>query len=295
VYTKESMRVMGSQRLQLEILTPPGQVNTTQMKLIKFCSFLAIVMGSIITSCSNEEPKPALTPPVETVEIASGTAANGRLQLPVRLGAALNFAILSKSGITDVYPSAVKGDVGSSPITGAAILLRCNEVTGRVYSVDAAGPLPCRAMFPSMLTIAVGDMQTAYTQIAGRTTPDFLNMGAGNLGGKTLKPGLYKFTTGVILPTNLTISGNSTAIWIFQIDGTLTMSSEVRITLIGGAQAKNIFWQTTGAVTLGTTSHFEGNILSKTAINLQTGATINGRLLAQTAVTLQQNTVNRPN
>lgn len=69
------------------------------------------------------------------------------------------------------------------------------------------------------------------------------------------------------------------------------MSSAVRITLAGGAQAKNIFWQTSGSVTLGTTSHFEGNILSQTAINLQTGATINGRLLAQTAVTLQKSTV----
>jgi hypothetical protein len=73
------------------------------------------------------------------------------------------------------------------------------------------------------------------------------------------------------------------------------MSSAVNITLAGGAQAKNIFWQTAGAVTIGTTSHFEGNILGKTGINLKTGASINGRLLAQTAVTLQMNTVNYPN
>ena len=72
------------------------------------------------------------------------------------------------------------------------------------------------------------------------------------------------------------------------------MSSAVRITLAGGAQAKNIFWQVADAVTLGTTSHFEGIILGQTGINLQTGATINGRMLAQTAVTLQMNTVTRP-
>jgi len=81
---------------------------------------------------------------------------------------------------------------------------------------------------------------------------------------------------------------------IFQIAGTLKMSSAVRITLTGGALAKNIFWQTSGAVTLGTTSHFEGIILSQTAINLQTGSSINGRLLAQTAVTLQKSTVVKP-
>ena len=137
-------------------------------------------------------------------------------------------------------------------------------------------------------------MQTAYTDAAGRSNPNFLNLGAGNIGGKTLKPGLYKFTTAVVIPTNVTISGSSTDVWIFQVAGTLKMSSAVRITLAGGAQAKNIFWQTSGAVTLGTTSHFEGIILSQTAINLQTGATINGRLLAQTAVTLQMNAVTQP-
>jgi hypothetical protein len=105
---------------------------------------------------------------------------------------------------------------------------------------------------------------------------------------------LYKWTTGVIIPSNVTLSGNATDVWIFQVAGTLTMSSAKQINLSGGALAKNIFWQVSGAVTLGTTSHFEGNILGKTGINLQTGASINGRLLAQTAVTLQQNTVVKP-
>ena len=121
-----------------------------------------------------------------------------------------------------------------------------------------------------------------------------MNLGAGNIGGKTLTAGLYKFTSAVVIPTDITISGSSTDVWIFQIAGTLDMSSAVRITLTGGALAKNIFWQTSGAVTLGTTSHFEGNILSKTGINLQTGASINGRMLAQTAVTLQMSTVTMP-
>ena len=209
----------------------------------------------------------------------------------VNLGVSGNFAILSKSGITDVYKSSVTGDIGSSPITGAAILLTCPEVNGSIFTVDAAGPLPCRVTNPSMLTTAVSNMQAAYTDAAGRTNPAFLNLGAGNIGGKTLTPGLYKWTTALIIPTNVTISGGANDIFIFQVAGTLTMSSAVRITLTGGAQAKNIFWQTSGAVTLGTTSHFEGNVLGKTGINLQTGASINGRLLAQTAVTLQKSTV----
>ncbi|HZL08576.1 MAG TPA: ice-binding family protein [Prolixibacteraceae bacterium] len=209
----------------------------------------------------------------------------------VNLGLAGDFVILSKTGITDVYKSDVTGDIGTSPITGAAIDLECSEVTGTIYTVDAAGPLPCRVTNASRLTTAVSDMQTAYTDAAGRSKVDFLNLGAGNIGGKTLTPGLYKFTSEVVIPTDITISGSSTDVWIFQIAGTLKMSSAVRITLAGGAQAKNIFWQVSDAVTLGTTSHFEGNILCQTGINLKTGASINGRMLAQTAVTLQMNTV----
>jgi len=212
----------------------------------------------------------------------------------VNLGVAGNFAILSKSGITDVFKSAITGDIGSSPITGAAILVTCTEVAGTIYTVNAAGPLPCRVINASRLTTAVSNMQTAYTDAAGRSNPNFLNLGAGSVGGKTLTPGLYKWTTAVIIPTDVTISGGPNDVWIFQVAGTLKVSSAVNITLAGGAQAKNIFWQTSGAVTCGTTSHFEGSILSQTGINLQTGASINGRMLAQTAVTLQKNTVTQP-
>jgi hypothetical protein len=227
---------------------------------------------------------------------AAATSSNATLapQPVVNLRLSGNFVILSKSGITDVYRSYITGDVGTSPITGAAIGVRCTEVSGSIYSVNAAGPLPCRITNATRLTTAVSNMQTAYTDAAGRSQPNYFNLGAGNIGGKTLRPGLYKWTSSVNIPTNITISGGANDVWIFQVSGTLTMSSAVKVTLIGGARARNIFWQTTGAVTLGTTSHFEGTILSKTAINLRTGASINGRLLAQTAVTLQKNTVKKP-
>ncbi len=212
----------------------------------------------------------------------------------VNLLSAANFAILSKSGITNVPGSSVTGAVGTSPITGAALLLTCAQVTGTIYTVDAAGPLPCRVTDASKLTTAVLNMESAYNNAAGRTNPNYVNLGAGNIGGMTLAPGLYKWTTGVTIPTNVTLSGGPTAVWIFQIAGTLTMASAKQIILSGGANPKNIFWQVSGAATLGTYSHFEGNILGKTGINMQTGGSINGRLLAQTAVTLQQNTVVKP-
>ena len=215
-------------------------------------------------------------------------------QKSIALGVAGRFVILSKSGITNVNPSVVTGDVGTSPITGAALLLTCAEIKGTPYTVDAAGPQPCAVINPSRLTTAVSDMQKAYTDAAGRSNPNFVNLGAGDIGGRTLTPGLYKWSSGLLIPTNITISGGPDDIWIFQVAGTLNMSSAVRIILKGGAQAKNIYWQVADAVTLGTTSHFEGIILGMTGINMRTGATINGRMLAQTAVTLQMNTVTRP-
>ncbi|PKP31166.1 MAG: hypothetical protein CVT99_09655 [Bacteroidetes bacterium HGW-Bacteroidetes-16] len=257
---------------------------------IKKCtSNPSILLAGLMASCENK---------METKSFAqlffSKTKAAYQPQQIVNLGVAGNFVILSKTGVTDVFMSAITGDVGSSPITGAAILVKCDEVVGTIYSVDAAGPLPCTVTNATRLTTAVGDMQTAYTDAAGRSNPDFLNLGAGNIGGKTLTPGLYTWSTDLLIPTDVIISGNSTDVWIFQVAGTIDMSSAVRITLTGGAKAKNIFWVAAGAVTLGTISHFEGNILGQTGINMQTGATINGRILAQTAVTLQMNTVTQP-
>src|SRR5664279_5351228 len=266
------------------------------MKLYKIIPVAAIIIAGFVYGCSKSMDSysdPSMASDMTALKSGTLRPRPGSLKV-VNLGVAGEFEILSKAGITDVYKSSVTGDIGTSPITGAAILLKCAEVNGTIYTVDAAGPLPCRVKSPSRLTTAVLNMQTAYTDAAGRSKPNFLNLGAGNIGGKTLTAGLYKFTTAVVIPTNITISGSSTDVWIFQVAGTLKMSSSVRITLKGGAQAKNIFWQTSGAVTLGTTSHFEGNILSQTGINLQTGASINGRLLAQTAVTLQMNAVTQP-
>ena len=251
-----------------------------------------MLMIAFMGSCEKDQNSPALSGSSSMVKLASleplPTAIGG-----VNLGVAGNFAILSKTGITSVYKSTITGDIGASPITGAAMVVSCGEVTGNVFSVDAAGPA-CKTTSATMLTSAVSDMQTAYTDAAGRINPDFLNLGAGTIGGKILTPGLYKWTSSVNIPTDIEISGGPNDVWIFQVAGTLDMSSAVRVTLSGGAQAKNIYWQVAGAVTFGTTSHFEGIILGQTGINLQTGATINGRLLAQTAATLQMNTVTQP-
>jgi uncharacterized protein YjdB len=226
------------------------------------------------------------------------TAAPGPPQGPpaVGLGLAGNFAGLSKAGITDVPSSAITGNIGASPISGAAIGVTCAEVTGTIYAVDAAGPAPCAVIDPVMLTTAVSNMETAYTNAAGRPAgvgPN-LNLGAGTVAGQTLVPGTYTWGSNVTITTDLTLNGGPNDVWIFQITGTLNISPNMKVILTGGALPKNIFWQVAGAVTLLTGSHFEGNILAQTNIAMQTGASINGRLLAQTGVSLQSNAVTIP-
>jgi len=138
-------------------------------------------------------------------------------------------------------------------------------------------------------------MEFAYTDAAGRTSPNFTDLGAGNISGMTLVPGLYKWGTGVTIDnTGVTLSGGTDDVWIFQIAGNLTVANNAVVTLSGGALAKNVFWQVASQATLGTNSNFKGTILSNTQIVVQTGATVTGRALAKTQVTLDHSTVTKP-
>ena len=258
-----------------------------------FTSALSVTSLLLLAACAADAPSGLQSPAAAPERASHSVAPRGLGPAPVRLGTAGTFAILSKSGITDVYQSAVSGDVGTSPITGAALLLSCGEVTGRIFVVDAAGP-PCASNDATSLTAAVGDMETAYRDAQGRVSPDFTELGAGEIGGLTLRPGLYKWGTSLLITTDVTLAGGPNDVWIFQVAGTLAQGNAARITLTGGALAKNIVWQVAGAVSIGTTAHFEGVLLGKTMIAAKTGASVNGRLLAQTAVTLQMNTVNQP-
>jgi hypothetical protein len=244
-----------------------------------------------------------------TVKATSGTisgtasvnvSAAGAGPAAVNLGSSINYVILAKSAISNVPTSAITGDLGLSPaaasfITGFSLTLPAAspfstsaQVTGQVFASDYNTPTP------SNLTTAVSDMETAYTDAAGRVTPDYLELATGAIGGLTLPRGLYKWTNTVTIGSDITLNGSATDIWIFQIAGGITQASATRVHLTGGALAKNVFWQVFGVVDIGTTAHMEGIILSQTSITLATGATANGRLLAQTAVSLAGNTVVKP-
>lgn len=265
--------------------------------------FMTLLLAASVTGCggggdgasvsTSASGSAAVTAPGVGSGAAVGAGVVGYGPAPVNLGEAGNFVVLAQSEMTNVPTSAVTGNVGLSPATGAGIGLTCAEVTGTIYSVDAAGPLPCVVTDATGLTAAIGAKGTAYTDAAGRA-PDYTELGAGNIGGLNLGPATYKWTTPVLIPTNVTLTGGPNDVWIFQIAQGLTVSSGVQIILAGGALPKNIFWQTFAAADIGTTSKFNGVILSQTGIVMKTGASINGRLFAGTAVTLDQNTVTQP-
>jgi len=256
----------------------------------------ALLLIALVTGCSDSN-SPGDPSPI-TPGTGPGTGgAGGHGPAPVSLGTAGTYVVLAQSGTTNVPTSAITGNVGLSPgaataITGFALSLPAGgafstsaQVTGNVYASDYAVPTP------GNLTVAIGDMQAAYDNAAGRPTPDHTELAAGKLGGLTLPAGLYKWSNTVTISKNLTLTGGPNDVWILQIGGGLTQASGARLILAGGALAENVFWQVAGIVALGTTAHLEGEVLSKTAITLNTGATVNGRLLAQTAVTLAGNTL----
>ncbi len=240
----------------------------------------------------------ALASPVTWTFTTGSSAALG--PAPVLLGTAGNYVILAKTAISTVPASAITGDIAVSPaaatfITGFDLVLdatttfsTATQVTGRVFAASYTAPTP------TLLTVAVSNMEGAYTDAASRPNPNFLELGTGNIGGRTLVPGLYKWTSTVTIPQNVTLAGGANDVWIFQTTGDLTMAVGKQVILSGGAQAKNVFWQVAGKVAFAGTSHFEGVLLCKTDVTLQTSSTMNGRILAQTQVALQKATVTQP-
>jgi hypothetical protein len=217
----------------------------------------------------------------------------------VDLGTAIDFAVLAKSAITSAGTEVVTGDMGISPAAAAAItgfalsvdgggqFATSAEVTGSVYASDYAVPTP------AMLTQAVSDMEAAYTAAAG-VAPDSTELAAGLIGGLTLVPGVYKWTTGVTIASDLTLAGGASDVWIFQISGVLDLAAATDVLLSGGAVPENVFWQVAGGATLGATATMRGVILSATTVTMGVGTVLEGRALAQTAVTMDSSTITEP-
>jgi hypothetical protein len=202
-------------------------------------------------------------------------------QAPISLGAAAKFAVLAATTVTSSGATTVNGNLGVSPGTAVTGSLK---VSGMIH---AGGPTAAQAQ---------SDLTAAYNDAAGRTAGALTV--AGNLGGLTLTPGLYKSTSSLEISSgDLTLDarGDTNAVFIFQLASTLTTTSGRQVILKGGARAANIYWQVGSSATLGTSSVFKGNLLAATSITVTTGAAVEGRLLARTAaVTLDTNTITPP-
>jgi len=201
----------------------------------------------------------------------------------VPLGSTSTFAILAASTVTNTGASVVTGDIGVSPGT---------TVTGfppgtLIGTFHLGDPAAAQAQL---------DLTTAYNDAAGRTAGAIAV--AGNLGGQTLAPGLYKSTTSLEVSTGdltLDAQGDPNGVFLFEMASTLITTTGRRVILAGGAQATNVYWQVGSSATLGTSSVFKGNILAQASITAATGAAVEGRLLARTGgVSLDANVVSIP-
>ena len=206
--------------------------------------------------------------------LAVAAGASAAVSVP-SLGTAASFAVLGHSTVTNTGPTILHGNLGVSPgtsITG----FPPGKFTGKEHVADAVA------------LQAQSDITTAYVDIAGR--PCSHNLTGQDLGGKTLVAGVYCFSSSAQLTGQLTLSGQG--VFIFQIRSTLTTASNASVLLINGASACNVFWQVGSSATLGTGTHFMGNILALASITAATGAEDVGGLYARTgAVTLDHNII----
>jgi hypothetical protein len=241
------------------------------------------------------------------VSVAGATTA-------VNLRTAGDFVILAKAGITNVPGGVITGNIGVSPIAASAmtgfdlIMDSSNEfstsaeVTGSAYAPNYMSPTGTK------LTTAVSDMLTAYNDAAARPVTSgpfegagagatYTNLGAGEIGGLTLTPGVYTYTIDVrITSENVIFDGQNdpNSVFIIKTSKNVLQAAGTQVTLTGGAKAENIFWSVAQEVEIGAGAHMKGILLVATAVKFITGSNFVGRVLAATAVTLQQATVTDP-
>jgi hypothetical protein len=241
-------------------------------------SALAIVSVVFVVSCKKDkETAPTSSGPTQTQTIPMQTT----VQPAVAMGGASTLAVLAGSAISSTGATRITGNMGLSPGT----------------SIGGFPPgilIGTKHINDAIATQAKADLTAAYNDAAGRTATDIVTI-AGNIGGLTLTPGLYKSTSSLAVSSGdvtFDAKGNPNAVFIIQIASTLTTTSGRKVILAGGAQASNIFWQVGTSATFGTTSVFHGTVMAMQSITFNTGATLNGRGLARTgAVVMAGNTI----
>jgi hypothetical protein len=261
------------------------------MNLSLYLVFAALFNAATVNAVVEETNTPPTAPPSNPQGIP-----------PVELGTAGNYAIIAKTGISTVPNSIIYGDVAVSPITGTAITgfsmpldpsgkwSTSSQIHGKAFAANYAAPTSTE------LTAAVSDMETAYKDAAGRPNEDGerINLGDGNISGEILTPGVYTFGVSIMIHADVAFEGDENDIFIMQTTQGLVQAAMTKVTLLGGAQAKNIFWQVAGGVSVGASAQMQGILLVKEDVLLVTGSYLNGRALAQTACNLQMAVVMEP-
>jgi hypothetical protein len=235
-----------------------------------------------------------------TAALVNAATAAAAATEAVDLGTAGNYTILAKTGISTVPTSLITGNIAVSPVTAAAItgfgliidspggeFSTASQFTGKAFAADYAESTP------AILTNAVGAMMTAYADASSRPNDDAsrINLGAGAIGSLTLTTGVYTFGSDISIGSDMYFTGSPSDVFIIQTTGNLVQAANTQVILLGGAQAKNIFWQVAGNVRVGAGAALQGVVLVRTDALFVTGSSLSGRVFAQTRCDLQMATI----
>ena len=244
------------------------------MNIKSLLTSLTIASALLITGCRSNDNE-------NDPNIINSYPDQSNKQTTVALGEASNYAVLLGSALTNVGATTITGDLGLSPGTSIGGFPP-GTLNGTQHINDGSA------------TQAKLDLTAAYNDAAGRTSTDIVSV-AGNLGGLTLSPGLYKSTSSLAISSgDLTFNaqGDANAVFIIQIASTLTTTAGRKVILVGNAQASHIFWQVGTSATFGTSSVFKGTVMAMQSITFGSGATLDGKALARIGgVVLAGNTI----
>jgi type VI secretion system secreted protein VgrG len=242
----------------------------------------AVLMAALAlanTACGSKSSQRTPTGPQPPAAGDSGAQGVTAMAVAPSLGAAGSFAVVASSTVTNTGPTVLNGDLGVSP-GNTATGFPPGTVTGTTHLGDANS------------LAAQGGVTTAFNALGSQACN--LDLTGTDLGGLTLTPGVYCFSSSAQLTGTLTLNGlgNAGSVWVFKIGSTLTTASGSSVAFINGGQACGVFWRVGSSATLGTATNFAGNVLAQASISLNTGANNSGALFARTgAVTLDTNVV----
>lgn len=279
--------------------------------------FTAVLFAAFVAACGGGGG--AVAPNLGNVGTECGGASGTNC---VDLLSAANYVILDEATVTFTPIATVTttptitGNIGVSPaaasfLTGFSLALdstscfsTSTRVTGKLYAADYSSVNGCATATTdtaTILTAAIGDKNTAYTAALGKPLSGgglvTACPGTGAFDGTVvapLAPGVYNCGVGVTIPTDFTLNGNATDVWVFQITGTLAQAGATNVLLAGGALPQNVFWIVSNGVSIGAGAHMEGVVMSATDISLLAGASVKGRLFGRTGVLMDSNAVTQP-